>query len=313
MSKKHAPPSATGPAGAIFEARVGAYYMLAMLKGAEARALPGATIERVALQGAPDNHPLDDIIVHGRMPDGVPATLEVQVKREITFSPKDKIFKGVVEQIADVIKKPAFANEIYELAVATGKATGVVTGSYQELLTRARSHASAATFFKHLSQADVSNDDMRAFVATLRGHLKEFGAADDDDNVWRVLQRFQILYFDFIAPGSGDEAHARGRCADVLHPDAKQESANLWDALILRTAAIAADGGDATQASLTEHFRGRFRFEGDNRYHLVRAAVAGRVRYGATGRGDHRARRFAAAYKADRCDPRSDRDKASLH
>lgn len=268
-----APPSATGPAGANFEARVGALYMLAMLKGAEARGLPAAAIERVALQGAPDGHPLDDVIVHGRLPDGAHATLEIQVKRDITFAPKDKVFKDVVEEIAAATKKAAFTNEIYELAVATGKASGPM-GSYQELLSRARSHASAAAFFRHLDTPGLFNEDQRTFVKTLRTHLKAFGADDGDEAVWRVLCRFQILYFDFIGPGSGDEVNARGRCADVLHTDTKSDAANFWDALIIRAGTIAADGGDATTASITEHFRGRFCFEGDNRYHTVRAAVS---------------------------------------
>lgn len=273
MSKKTAPPSATGPAGSNFEVRVGALYMLAMLKGAEARGLPVAAIERVALQGAPDGHSLDDVIVLGRMPDGAPATLEIQVKREITFAPKDKVFKDVVEQIAVATKKAAFTSEIYELAVATAKATGPM-GSYRELLSRVRSHASAAAFFGHLDTAGLYNEDQRTFIKTLRTHLKTFGADHSDEAVWRVLRGFQILYFDFIGPGSGDEANARGRCADVLHADAKGDAANFWDALVIKAGLIAADGGDATTASITEHFRGRFRFEGDNHYHGVRAAVS---------------------------------------
>lgn len=247
--------------------------MLAMLKGAEARGLPAVAIERVALQGAPDGHPLDDVIVHGRLQDGAPATLEIQVKRDITFAPKDNVFKDVVKQIAEATKKAAFTNEIYELAVATGKPSGPM-GSYQELLSRVRSHASAASFFRHLDRPGSFNQDQRTFVKTLRTHLKTFGADDSDEAVWRVLSRFQILNFDFIAPGSGDEAHARGRCADVLHADTKGDAANFWDALVIRVGVIAADGGDATTASITEHFRGRFRFQGDDRYHAVRAAVS---------------------------------------
>lgn len=247
--------------------------MLAMLKGAEARGLPVASIERIALQGAPDGHPLDDVIVHGRMPDGASATLEIQVKRDITFAPKDKVFRDVVEQIAEVTKKATFTNEIYELAVATATATGPMA-SYQELLSRARSHASAAAFFRHLNTPGLYNPGHCKFVNTLRTHLKTFGADDSDEAVWCVLNRFHILYFDFIAPGSGDESNARGRCEDVLHADAKSDAANFWDALVIRAGVIAADGGDATTASITEHFRGRFRFQGDNRYQTVRTAVS---------------------------------------
>ena len=55
---------ASGPAGTHFEAQVAASYMLAMLAGAPARGLPGASIDRVALQQANAGYPLDDVIIH---------------------------------------------------------------------------------------------------------------------------------------------------------------------------------------------------------------------------------------------------------
>ncbi|TZE85183.1 hypothetical protein E0I42_29135, partial [Escherichia coli] len=48
---------ASGPAGTHFEAQVAASYMLAMLAGAPARGLPGASIDRVALQQANAGYP----------------------------------------------------------------------------------------------------------------------------------------------------------------------------------------------------------------------------------------------------------------
>ena len=275
MSKKIAPPSSTGPAGADFEARVGAAQMLAMLKGASPRGLPGMNIERVELQRAADGFPLDDVIIRGRDGSGAPATLQIQVKREISFSPNDEVFKDVVGEIAEAIKDRAFFEGPNAIAVATAKATGHITGTYQDLLSRARSHTSAGTFMRHLGTRKFYSDGMRTFVATLRTHLKAHGAKEDDETVWQVLCRLQIHFYDFLAKeGSGDEAISRSRAADILHADAKAEASNLWDALIIRTIELAADGGEATTKSLTEHFRGRFQFEGDPRYHAVRARVA---------------------------------------
>ena len=71
---------ASGPAGTHFEAQVGASYLLAMLSGAPARGLPGATIDRVALQQANAGRPLDDVVLHAHdNVSGKPAVLEVQV------------------------------------------------------------------------------------------------------------------------------------------------------------------------------------------------------------------------------------------
>ena len=275
MSKKTAPPSATGPAGADFEARVGAAQMLAMLKGAPARGLPDVSIERVELQRAADGYPLDDVIIHGRDAGGEPSTLQIQVKREVSFAPKDTVFKDVVSQIAEAIKDPAFFAGQNAMAVATAKATGHITGTYPDLLNRARAHTSARAFMRHLNTPKLYSDDMRTFVATLRGHLKGHGAKDDDETLWQVLRRLQIHFYDFLAEeGSSNEANSHARAADILHADAKGNASNLWDAPINRTIQLGAEGGEATAQSLTEYFRSRFQFEGDPRYHAVRARVA---------------------------------------
>lgn len=87
-------PSASGPAGALFEGQVGAHYLLTMLAEADPRGLPGVLAERVELQRACDGHPLDDEIVLGTTKAGEPAVLEVQVKRTATFAPADPVVKG---------------------------------------------------------------------------------------------------------------------------------------------------------------------------------------------------------------------------
>jgi hypothetical protein len=55
-----APPAATGNAGPQFEAKVGAFYLLSLLSGSEARGLPGATIRTIESQQRGSGRPLDD-------------------------------------------------------------------------------------------------------------------------------------------------------------------------------------------------------------------------------------------------------------
>ena len=85
---------------------MGASYLLAMLVGAEPRGLPGTTIDRVAFQRAAEGNPLDDVIVYAHDALGKAATLEVQVKKGITFAASDKIFREVVGQIVEASRKP---------------------------------------------------------------------------------------------------------------------------------------------------------------------------------------------------------------
>src|SRR5437870_5163842 len=90
-----------GGAGVYIEGELGAYYLLEMLAGGEARGLPGANIERVRFQGASEGFALDDLVIHARSEPG-PTVLEIQSKRTIRFSPKDPLFGEVCGQIAKV-------------------------------------------------------------------------------------------------------------------------------------------------------------------------------------------------------------------
>ena len=154
-------PAASGPAGAHFEGKVGAYYLLSLLVGAEPRGLPGTIIDRVAFQRAPEGHPLDDIVVYAPDALGRAAILEIQVKRSITFAPADPIFRSVVDQIAEVSRKPEFLNSRYELGIAISRTSHKIDGAYQDVLTWARQLGDAATFFNRINRPGCANDDMR--------------------------------------------------------------------------------------------------------------------------------------------------------
>jgi hypothetical protein len=78
------------------------------LTGAEPRGLPGTTIDSVKLQRAAEGYPLDDVIVLAHESRGGSAVLEIQVKRSITFTPSDPVFRAVVTQIAQAARLPDF-------------------------------------------------------------------------------------------------------------------------------------------------------------------------------------------------------------
>ena len=268
-------PASSGPAGSHFEAQVGATYLLALLTGGEPRGLPGMVIDRIELQRASEGRPLDDVIVHAHDASGVTAVLEIQVKREIAFSPADEVFRDVVGQIAVAARRPDFSTSRYELAVATAKTSAKISGPYQDVLTWARQLDSATTFIQRIDRPGSANDNMRTFVRTFRRHLQEAGAPHSDETVWGLLRRFQILVHDFTAPGSADESRARDRAALALHPDDAAHAATLWTELVELAVRVAAAGGDRTRAALLEDFRGRpFRLAGERRHTSARRRLA---------------------------------------
>lgn len=267
---------ASGPAGTHFEAEVAASYMLAMLAGAPARGLPGARIDRVALQQANEGRPLDDVIIHAHDNEsGRPAVLEVQVKRSITFSASDTVFRKVVGQIVKASQRPDFATQRYELAIATTKGSRKIDGPYQDVLTLARQIGNAAAFAAQIDMAGVANDDMRAFVKTFKTHLRDEGSPDDIESVWFLLSRLQILTFDFTATGSASHELALERAVRVLHADDGSRVGAFWASLVELSIDVAKSGGDRTrETALPTLSQLGFRFVGERRHETARAALA---------------------------------------
>lgn len=79
-----------------------------MLLDVDPRALPGCRIHTIQFQRAEEGNPLDDVIVKAHDKAGNTATLEVQVKRSITFKPTDPVFRKVTGQIKEASETPEF-------------------------------------------------------------------------------------------------------------------------------------------------------------------------------------------------------------
>ena len=275
MKERASSPAATGPSGPLFEGQVGAHYLLSMLAGAEPRGLPGTSIEHVAFQRAAEGRALDDIVVHAReRVSGEPAVLELQVKRTITFAPRDDQFRSVVNQVAEASRRPDFRSTRYELAIAIARTSTKTTGPYQDVLTWARQLDDPETFIARIRRPGSANDDMRTFVNTFRSHLSDAGAPHDTATLWHLLRRFQILLFDFTAVGSASKALAIERAVRILHPESISQAPSLWSSLSGISLEVAVSGGQRDLPTLlTELRRQSFRFAGERRYNSARTTL----------------------------------------
>jgi hypothetical protein len=272
MTQNAGNPTATGPAGAHFEARVGAYYLLAMLLDAEPRGLPGSRILRIQLQGAGEGHPLDDVIVHAQSASGTSLTLEIQAKRKITFSASDTVFQDVLDQIADVVKAGRLDGSTV-MGIATAQGSRQIDGAYQEVLLSARNALDASAYFARLARPVAANDAMRAFVKTVRDKLVALGAAADDASILAVLQNLHILVFDFAAVQGQSEALALDQCRQALVPAEAARASVLWSTLTDIAQTVADTGGTIDAVEL------RRRLVGEKQFHFAglrqnRAAIA---------------------------------------
>jgi hypothetical protein len=238
-----ASPAATGNAGPQFEGKVGAFYILALLSSSEPRGLPGVIIRTVEFQQRGSGRPLDDVVVTGTNADGSAAILEIQAKRTLTFTASDKEFTDVVAQMWEAAQKPEFNKIRYELAVTIARTTTRVEHDCQEVLHWARQLPDGATFSAYINREKFASNGMRNFVGVFRSNLAAAGAPIDENTVWRLLRRFQILVFDFEATGSDYENRARERARLALTVDQANRATDLWPVLIDHVGASARAAG----------------------------------------------------------------------
>jgi len=260
-----APPAATGNAGPQFEAKVGAFYLLSLLSGSEPRGLPGATIRTIEFQQRGSGRPLDDVIVYGTNADGSDAVLEIQAKRTLTFTASDTEFADIVLRMWEAAQKPEFETIRYELAVAIARTTTRVDHACQEVLHWARQLPDGATYVKHIKRKKFASDGMRDFVDVFRANLATASAPTDDETVWRLLRRFQILVFDFESPGSDYEHRARERARLVLATEQAKRALDLWPVLIGHAGACARAGGALDRPAIVTSLKTQHGFRFDRR------------------------------------------------
>lgn len=270
-----ASPNAAGPAGARLEAGVAAHYLLALLRGEDARGLPGVRLTRVKLQRAAADHPLDDVIVEGQNAGGATVYLDIQVKRQVQFSPGDAVFRKIMGQVADTLRLGEAAQVNRDLAIATSQTTRKIDGPYQDVLTWARAISEPSVFFDRIRQAGSASEDHRRFVNTVTAHLKDEGVDHDDRAVLALLRRLQILVFDLERDGSVQQALTHEQCLAALAPEAAGQAASLQAVLENLALEIAAEGGDVTRPQLLDRptLYG-FQFAGERRYARARATLA---------------------------------------
>lgn len=266
-------PASRGPAGAYIEGELGALYLLALLTGNRAPGMPDARVVSVRFQGTEQGFKLDDLIASGAGPAGN-TILEIQSKRDITFSPGDSVYQDVASQIARSVVGSVPADRHF-LGIATQRTSRKISGAYQDVLKWARTMESAAAFFTRLDARGIASKDMRDFVATTRKHLIAGGVDDDDGAIWRLLRRMLILEFDFEAtsPIARDYGYALARTA-LADEDAGRAEA-LWSRLVDLSIKTGTTGGEIDRSTLRANLaEARFRLAGDRDYGPARVKLA---------------------------------------
>jgi len=216
-----ASPLATGGAGTVFEYRLAAVVLAALLRGDSALGLD-AVVEEVGLQRRVAGHHLDDIVVRGRSAPDVDLVTEYQVKRRLQLVSTDEDFLAVVRGCLSVVDAdPAgVAHRRHRVGIAAGGPIGPLR-ALQELAEIARSHATAQSFAAALTSA-------RAAVRERHSHLREAirlarlgagGTEPDPDELdglaWHLASALDVQIVE--VEGSGrDVREALNRLRDAI-------------------------------------------------------------------------------------------------
>ena len=266
-------PASRGPAGAYIEGELGALYLLALLTGNRAPGLPDSRIVSVRFQGTEQGYKLDDLIVSGVGASG-DSVLEIQSKRDITFSPQDSVYKEVAFQIARSVVGTVPADRHF-LGIATQRTSRRISGAYQDVLKWARTMEYAGAFFTRLNARGIANNDMRDFVSTTRKHLVAGGVTDDDNTIWRLLRRMLILEFDFEATSPITRVYGYALARMALADEDIGSTGALWSRLVDLSIKTGTTGGlidrEALLRNLTE---AGFRLASGREYGPARAKLA---------------------------------------
>jgi hypothetical protein len=266
-------PASRGPAGAYIEGELGALYLLALLTGNRAPGMPEARVVSIRFQGTEHGFKLDDLIASGVGPAGG-AILEIQSKRDITFSPGDSVYQDVASQIARSVVGSVPADQ-HLLGIATQRTSRKISGAYQDVLKWARTMESAAEFFTRLEAKGIASKDMRDFVATTRKHLVASGVANDNDAIWRLLRRMLILEFDFEATSPITRTYGYALARMALADEDIGRAGALWSRLVDLSIKTGTIGGEIDRKALVANLaEAGFRLAGGREYGQARIKLA---------------------------------------
>jgi len=230
--KKVASPVSTGGVGSDYENRVGAYYLSALLLQAVPRGQEAGVTKEVRFQRLYEGEPLDDLIIVSDLPVGE-AKLALQIKRNLTFGEKDKIFDEVIQACWETFKSSDFQVDIDRFGMGIGLYSKDIDQHYQSVITWARTSTDANDFLKRIKQPRLANQTQRSFVQLIRGKLDSYsGSSVTNDELWNFLRSMVILYFDFQRDGSRDYNYSVEIVSHLLNADKKAEAPQLFTELV---------------------------------------------------------------------------------
>lgn len=272
---ENASPELTSGQGYSFEDAVATTYLAALLGESGAPGVSEATVVRVALQQGAFGHPLDDLVVTVRRPDGTEARFDAQVKRALTISAAktNPDFRDTILRAHQTVSNPGFRLLMDRVGAITGDIALASKRDFETLCEMARAQSDAVVFAANMRTPGTMGNKLAQFEAVRAILAPHVQAAELDAAAHRLLSHFILLFFDMLAEGSIQESQTIAQLASCL-PDAhRAEAGKLWRSLnsLVRTFQGRAAGLD--RRTLVASLKGSFRLRGAPSFTAALAAL----------------------------------------
>ncbi len=242
-----------GGGGTHLEPRVTSHYLAALIAEGGARGVLG-TVTAVKTQQSEIDAPLDDLVVDGRLPDGTPTRLDLQVTTTLSFTDSDDKWADIVPRAWATFRRTGFNPDTDRIGVAVSQTTTKLERSVQPLLARARHAADAAQYRKRLAVANGSNKDQREFQRILDELIREREATATDADILAFMKSLTIIAFDL---DQEDASRDRLASVDQLAPvvGGPDEARRTWSSLTAMASRVIPSGGGVDRATVARELQ----------------------------------------------------------
>ena len=262
MTENVASVISTGGGGTDFEHRVGAYFLALLLTKSFVPIFSDSAPVRVHFQARRLGWHIDDLVIEALSESGQIHMLAVQAKRNFTLGSSDQECKDTFAAAwHDFNNASLFQQGRDAIVLVTYLGTNRIQHDLRWLLTQARAAATAADFLSRRQGEGTLNQRAKADYDSIKGILDEAsGSVVADDSVWRFLQSFHVLSFDFQDATGKDEAAIRTILAALrAQNEPIDAAATSWAELVSFSGLAAGQGRSVELATLPEAIQIRHR------------------------------------------------------
>jgi len=253
-TKKRAPVKATGGAGFTFADKVGAYFLLDLLRGGIPLGPDAGPIAALHFETRESGWLIDDqlLVMKNAEREGCCA-VSVKSDSRLTASGLDQEFVSDAWRQWDGVEGASFDSEKDFLGLATRTVAPQVAKDWNEILREAQEGEPFRVAERLRAEGQMSAAKRRLFDSV---KVSSGGGEREAVESVKLLSRLRVFPFDFDAVPSRDEARAIEVCRNLTRNGTLDDGRKLWDRLEELAKQGRSAGGSFDLAKLVRSLRG---------------------------------------------------------